>query len=163
MSIVIYSHCMHCLVLARNKQWKHWNTIRNGKCWQLQTPDFGPHCHSLSQTIWQAWNLKLSTLRTLFLFLTLSFQQLLHWGDRTQRALGSTMPTSACPRAELGSLGPNGDPAQPTPAMGQLNPHRASVISSCLKTPLLVLLPPALSHLHSDSGLKESLLLVKPL
>lgn len=97
MSILIYSHCMHCMVLARNKQWKHWNTMRNGKCWQLETLDFGPHCHSLSQTIWQGWNLKLLTLRTLFLFLTLSSQQLLYQGDGTQHALHSTIPTPVSP------------------------------------------------------------------
>lgn len=102
MSILIYSHCMHCLVVAKSKQWKHWNTRRNGKCWQPETLYFGPHCHSLSQTVWQGWNLKLLTLRTLFPFSALSSQTLLCQGNRAQHALNSSRPTPASPGVAVG-------------------------------------------------------------
>jgi len=89
---------MHCLVSARNKQWKHWNTRRNGKCWQLETLDFGPRCHSLSQTIWQGWNLKLDSLDSFPLF----NPQL-----SAAPGLGSRTPTSACRvQAWVGTRGP---------------------------------------------------------
>lgn len=102
MSILIYSHRMHCLVVAKSKQWKHWNTKRNGKCWQLETLYFRPHCHSLSQTVWQGWNLKLLTLRTLFPFSALSSQTLLYQDSWAQHAFNSSRPMPASPGAAVG-------------------------------------------------------------
>lgn len=71
-SIWIYLHCRHCRASGRSQQWKHWNTGRDGKCWQLHTLDLGPRCHSLSQTLWQGGNLKLLPLGSLFLCPALS-------------------------------------------------------------------------------------------
>lgn len=105
----MYPHCRHCVVSARNKQWKHWNTMRNGKFWQLETLDFRPCCHSVSQTILQGPNLKLLTLRAPFLLLTLSSQQLLYQGEQTQHVLESPAATSASPSADVGGCtGPTG-------------------------------------------------------
>lgn len=157
---------MHCLVLAKNKQWKHWNTRRNGKCWQLETLDFRPHCHSLSQTIWQGRNLKLLPLRTLFLFLTLRSQQLgteLLPSGHPQRSPLLQLWVGACcmrcprghslgqgclkkprPRPQQGNSDSRGRPSKVTLVCVQGSPHLqedppgATLI--CLK------MPPASSH-----------------